>query len=950
MSGYRLAAPMGTHIDRRHQFEFSFNGRALAGFAGDTLASALLANGVRLVGRSVKRHRPRGILSCGVEEPTGILDVGEGARRTPNTRATDIALAPGMVARSTNCWPSVRFDLAALSDRFRALTPAGFYYKTFLWPRWEFFETFVRRAAGFSHGPAQADPDRYDAMHADCDVLVIGAGPCGRAAARAAAEGGADVMLVASGALTDRAGLEAVRVLPQGFAFGVYDHLLIAVVQALGPGSPSRERLWKIRARSVLLATGASERPMVFPDNDRPGVMLAGAVERYAERFGVACGRRALVVAASDHAYAIAAGLARRGLQIAAIVEARASGPMPQSEAVGEVLRGAFVESLSGGHSVRGARVRMGDGSRRDFAVDLVCSAAGRVPDLALFTQAGGTLRWHALGAMFVPAQSPPGVAALGACAGAFDAVSALAHARDAGAAAARGRPDLAALAPAPQGADVASLADTRAPFMRGSNRAFLDLQGDVTAADVDLAARENYRSVEHLKRYTTAGMGTDQGRTGNVNAIAQLAAVLGREPGAVGTTRLRPPAKPVTLGVIAQGRGGPRLRPLLRLRGHEWHAARGAAFDEYGGWLRPAAYPQAGESLGQAAQREARAVRSGVGIFDGSPLGKFVVHGPDAAQFLDRIHVGTMSTLAPGRARYGALLNENGIVIDDGIVARLGPELFWVNSSSAGAARYALHCEDWLQRELAALRACVTAVGSQWANLTIAGPLSARLLAAAGFPEQVLPACLQHMAIRDALWQDLPIRVLRASYSGELGFEINVPAASFTRLAAHVFEAGREMGVTPFGIEALQILRIEKGYVHVGSDTDGATFPGDIGLDAGVAQKRADFVGRRSLLRPVAVDPQRQQLVGLVPLDRRSSIPVGAHIAEAAPPARSLGFVTSACHSVELGHPVALARLAAGRSRTGAQVRLFHMGNWIDAQVCALPFVDAAGARLRGS
>ncbi|HEV2285371.1 MAG TPA: glycine cleavage T C-terminal barrel domain-containing protein, partial [Steroidobacteraceae bacterium] len=463
------------------------------------------------------------------------------------------------------------------------------------------------------------------------------------------------------------------------------------------------------------------------------------------------------------------------------------------------------------------------------------------------------------------------------------------------------------------------------------------------------LAARENYRSVEHFKRYTTTGMGTDQGKTSNINALALLGEYTGRAPQEVGTTRFRPPFVPVTLGALAGRRVGALYRPLKRLPAEGWHAAHGALLENFGDWCRPAAYPRIGEALAAAAQREARAVRSAAGLLDGSPLGKLEVFGPDAARFLDLMYVGTMSTLAVGQARYGVLLDENGTLMDDGIVARMGPGHFWVNTTSAGFERTAASFEEWLQCEYTDLEVLVTPVTSRWANLTVAGPRAWEWLERVGFDAALAPAAMRHMTLRDSTLDGVPLRILRASFSGEIGYEVNVPAGEAVPLLERLWAAAETVGAVLYGIEALQVLRVEKGFIHIGTDTDGTTLPGDVGLARGLGRKSANFVGRRSLLRPAASDAARLQLVGLVPLDARTVLPVGAQIAAHAPPAPIEGRVTSSFMSPELGHPVALGLLAGGAGRLGAAVRVYHLGREIGARVVKLPFVDPQGARVHG-
>jgi sarcosine oxidase, subunit alpha len=968
MTSLRLAAPLGTRLDRSQPLSFIFNGRRFSGYAGDTLASALLANGVQLVGRSFKLHRPRGIFSCGVEEPNGLVDLYTGAARTPNMRATLIELHEGLVAASVNCWPSVGFDVGAINSRLSALLPAGFYYKTFKWPNWHLYESSIRRAAGLGTASGQPDPDHYEERAAEAEVLIVGGGLAGLSAAVAAAEAGADTMLLASsaelgGALAWRADRElmdlivrarqsGVRHMTRAMAFGLYDHNLVCARESLplpGVGAAAgvlRERLWKIRARAVIAATGALERPMIFPDNDRPGVMLAGAADKYAHAYGVACGQRVVIAANSDSAYSVAASLRAAGVDVIALIDRR---PRADIGAQGLPMRtfvGAGIVKVGGGRSVRHCKIiSSDDGDLRSARLecDLILSAGGHAPAVHLHSQAGGKLRWLEESAMFVPDGAAPGVWSTGASAGMFDRDTVVNHAAELGAALARGT----AVPPAAAGGAGRSLAATHLPGVSGKQ--FVDLQNDVAVGDVGLAAQENYRSVEHLKRYTTTGMGTDQGKTSNINALVLMGEFTGREPAAVGTTKFRPPFAPVTLGLLAGRRVGALYRPLKSLPAREWHEARGALFEQFGNWERPAAYPRAGESLESAARREAGAVRRSAGLLDGSPLGKLEVFGPDAAQFLDLMYLGTMSTLTVGQARYGLLLNENGIVVDDGIVARLAPDHFWVNTTSAGVERTTAAFEEWLQCEYTEFKVLVTAVTSRWGNVTVAGPRAWDWLAAAGFDPDLSPGSMKHMSWRESSLDGVVVRVLRASFSGELGYEINIPADHIMGLLDRLWGHAAEFSATPYGIEALEIMRTEKGYIHIGTDTDGTTLPQDIGFARGLERKTANFVGRRSLLRPAARDPGRFQLVGLSPADGRTQLPVGAQIAPDPPPTQTEGHITSSYWSPELNAPVALGMLARGAKRQGERVRVHHLGTIIDAVVVKTPFIDPAGARLHG-
>jgi sarcosine oxidase subunit alpha len=892
--------------------------------------------------------------------------LGDGATRTPNMRATQVELYEGLIAASVNCWPSVEFDLGAINNRIAALLPAGFYYKTFKWPHWHFFEPTIRRMAGLGRASGERDPDRYEEIAAQAEVLVVGGGIAGLSAAVAAAEAGADTLLLGGspalgGALTglsdpeldtliERARRSGVRLMTRTLAFGIYDHNLVCARETLHPaaapaaGGVLRERLWKIRARAVIAAAGAFERPMIFPDNDRPGVMLAGAAERYLQQFGVACGQRVVIAANSDSAYRVAASLRAAGIDVIALVDRRPQADIGAEAPPARTLVSAGIVRVGGARTVRNCTVMStdSDGSRPErLECDLILSAGGHAPAVHLHSQAGGKLRWVEESSMFVPDGAAPGVWSAGACAGLFARDAAVNHAAELGAALARGEAPPAA----PVRGAGRSLAATQLAGLAGKQ--FVDLQNDVAAGDVGLAAQENYRSVEHLKRYTTTGMGTDQGKTSNINALVLMGEFTGREPAAVGTTKFRPPFAPVTLGVLAGRRVGALYRPLKYLPAHAWHRDRGALFEQFGNWVRPAAYPIRGESLEAAAQREAGMVRRSAGLLDGSPLGKLELYGPDAAQFLDLMYVGTMSTLNPGQARYGLLLNENGIVVDDGIVARLGPQHYWVNTTSAGVERTAAAFEEWLQCEYTQLRVLVTPVTSRWGNVTVAGPRSWDWLKAVGFEMALAPQSMKHMTIQESTLEGVPLRVLRASFSGELGYEINLPADHVGALLTRLWERAADYSAVPYGIEALEIMRTEKGFIHIGTDTDGTTLPQDIGFARALERKAANFVGRRSLLRPAARDPNRFQLVALAPIDRRTVLPVGAQIAQSAPPAQTEGHVTSSCWSPELGAPVALGMLARGSQRLGEKIRVHHLGKIIDAEVVKAPFVDPKGERL---
>jgi sarcosine oxidase subunit alpha len=925
---------------------FTFEGRSYEGYAGDTLASALMANGVRVLGRSFKYHRPRGLLAAGAEEPNALVQLGQGARTAVNLRATEIVLENDLVAAPVNCWPSVGFDLGAVNNVFNRFLAAGFYYKTFMWPDWRLFEGPIRRMAGLGAPSPLPDPDDYDAIHAHCDVLVVGAGPTGLAAARAASASGARVILVeqdfapGGSLLWDPAVIDGVssavwvahtvaaiaaaseaRILLNTTALGYFDQNALTLVERK-PGDAARERIWKVRAGQVILATGALERPLVFPGNDRPGVMLAGAIRHYIHRFAVKPGSRAVIVTNNDDAYETVVSLKAAGIEIVALADTRTAPPPALVRALTEnnvpLIAGADVVGTSGGKTLTGVTISGAD-SRVKLACDLLAMSGGFNPAAHLFTQSGGQLTYDEQKACLVPAHSAQAEVSVGAAAGDFALDSALTAAHKAGLAAAmKDGFSTGIVAPSAAGRPAPSVAAHWAPAYPG--KAFVDFQNDVTSDDIALSARENYISVEHLKRYTTLGMAADQGKTSNVNALAIMAGLTGRGIAETGTTRNRFPYTPVSLGAFKGLAEREAFRAMRRMPLHDWHAAHGAVFEDYGGWERPAYYVRSGESAHDAEQREARAVREAVGMFDGTPLGKIEVRGPDAATFLDRVYANTMSTLEPGRLRYGLMLNELGVVIDDGIVARIAADHFLVGTTGAGAARIAAWLEEWLQCEWPDFDVVTVPVTTAWAVLTLSGPRARDVLAAAGTDIDLSPVAFAHMTFRDGQVGGMAARIFRVSFTGEASYEINVPAGKALRLWDRLMTAGAAYGIVPIGIDAWMLLRTEKGYLHVGADTDGTTVPDDIGWGH-VIRKKCDFVGKRSLSLPNNTRADRPQLVGIEALDGTVP-PLGAHLVTEGV-SGSQGYITSSGFSPALGRGVALAMVHGGRARMGETLRL---------------------------
>ncbi|MEM8987593.1 MAG: sarcosine oxidase subunit alpha family protein [Pseudomonadota bacterium] len=992
MSGYRLNA--GGEIDRTQPLSFVFNGTRYEGFEGDTLASALIANGVDVVGRSFKYHRPRGFIAAGVEEPNGIVQVGEGARSTPNIKATTIPLYDGLVAKSVNAWPNVNFDIGAVNDVMKRFIPAGFYYKTFMWPQWEAFEPMIRKAAGLGAAPEEPDADVYEKRRIHCDVFIAGGGSAGLAAALTAVESGLDVVIADDGGalggslLWDHGGaadagaafaaqaaakLQAasnVTILTRSSVFGYYDHNYLAVRELLkAPGDRANntrlaERMWGVRAARVILATGSIERPIVFANNDRPGVMLAAAAHEYAARYGVAAGRRAVLFANNDYAYKSALALHNAGVEIALIVDPRANadGPWP-TRARGEglsVQNGAAIVDVKGEARVNGvtvARLRGDDfdaADMREVACDLVLNSGGWTPRVHLFAQSGGKLQYDEVFHGFRPKTSVQNETSAGACNGAFAVSAAL---REGVEAARRACEDLGAsvsgdsVAFQPEELDLAAqVAYFRAPVKKQGRKAWVDYQNDVTASDVELAARENYVSVEHLKRYTTLGMASDQGKTSNLNGFSIMAGARGVDVEKVGATKFRPPYEPATFGALAGRRVGDFYHPLRRLPTERLQEDLGADIDDWGGWARPSCYPKAGESHRDAIHREVRATRASVGLFEGSPLGKIEVTGADAGVFLDRIFVNTASTLKPGRARYGVMANENGVVFDDGVFVRLSEDLFLCSTTSAGADRMYGWMEEWLQCEWVNLDVYVANVTTAWATFAVAGPKSRDVMSKVCEGIDLDKDAFKHMSCASGTVAGVRARVYRVSFTGELAFEVNVPAHYGEHVWSALMEAGAEYDVTPYGIEANLLMRAEKGYLHVGADTDGATVPQDIGYGGPVQKKKSDFIGRRSMLRSDAQRADRLHYVGLKPVDASCVLPTGAHVIDDADGARkSGGYVTSSYWSPTLDCGISLGRVRAGRSRMGERVTVYDKGEVFEAEIANPVFYDPEGERLAG-
>ncbi|MFC5068930.1 sarcosine oxidase subunit alpha family protein [Flaviflagellibacter deserti] len=981
----------GGLIDRSVSLNFSFDGKQYGGFAGDTLASALVANGVTLVGRSFKYHRPRGFLTAGSEEPNGLVELRTGARREPNTKATTVELYNGLAAMSQNRWPSLAFDIQSINNWFSPLLGAGFYYKTFMWPGflWEkLYEPLIRRSAGLGRLSMESDPDSYEKVHAFCDVLVIGGGAAGLMAALAAGRSGARVILCdedfrfggrllserteidgtpcaewAANVVAELDGLPNVTLLPSTTVFGVYDGGTYGAIEKVsdhletpGPGQP-RQRLWKIVAKRSVLAAGAIERPIVFGGNDTPGVMLASAVRTYVNRYAANPGKRAVVFTSSDDGWRTIADLAAAGIEIAAVVDPR----LQVAPSLGDIAKrahapvflGARLREANGGHALASLSIIGADNRERQVRADLLAVANGSNPNIGLTNHYGHRPVWNEEISAFVADVLLPGMSVAGAAAGRFALADILRTGADAGAKAAEDTGFSATMPPVP-----ATTADpvSATPLWhvdKSRGKAFVDFQNDVTAKDVALAAQEGFRAIEHLKRYTTLGMATDQGKTSSVTGLAIMAELTGRSIPVTGVTIARPPHVPVAIGAFAGIHTGPHFKPTRLTSGHRWAEENGASFVEAGQWLRPQWFSRPGEmDWLETVNREVLAVRNGVGICDVSTLGKIDIQGPDAGILLDRVYINMFSTLAVGRARYGMMLREDGFAMDDGTTARFSETRYVMSTTTANAAKAMSHLEFARQVLWPELDVQTVSITEQWAQYAVAGPNARKLLQNLfGLAIDLSPEAFPYMGVAEFEFGGTTVRLFRLSFSGELAYEVAVPAHYGDALIRRLMAAGAEFGVTPYGTEALSVMRIEKGHV-AGNELNGQTTAGDLGFGRMMSKKK-DFIGRTLAARPGLVDPERPVFVGFKPVDPSRRLRAGAHflgLGKAATTANDEGYMTSVAYSPNLGHWIGLGLIKHGPERLGERVRAYDpiRNGDVEVEICSPVFVDPEGARLQ--
>jgi len=968
---------------------FSFDGTTYSAFEGDTLASGLLANGVHLMGRSFKYHRPRGVVGAGSEEPNALVtfDRGEG-RITSNVRATTLELFDGLVARSQNSWPNLKTDIGAFNNIFSMFFPAGFYNKTFMWPKsfWDkVYEPFIRNLAGLGPAPTEADADSYASAYCHCETLIVGAGPAGLAAALAAAETGDRVIIVDEqaafgGSLLStpsvkiddveawawlKSALEKLKNLPnvtlmsRTTAIGYYHDNFVGLVQRAtdhledGVGGKCRETLTRVRAGKVILAQGAIERPLVFNGNDRPGVMLASAAQTFLNRYGVAVGKNVAVFTCHDSAYDVAFDLHDADIKIPVIVDAREQVP---AHLVAEATKRGI--KLSSGSAIIGTRGKLkikaveisnldsgGSTAAKDvIACDGLIMSGGWTPSLHLFSHSKGSIKWdNALGA-YVPDQANENSICVGACNGNFDLSAGLTAGAKAGGKDKAYRAD--------DNYERTGLIASALPKVKSNKKqmAFVDFQNDVTEKDVNLAVREGFRSIEHIKRYTTNGMATDQGKTSNLNALQIASEAVDKPVEKIGLTTFRPPFTPTTFGAMAGYRDGDLFEVTRKTPIDPWASEKKAVFEPVGTWRRAWYFPNEGEDMHAAVSRECKATRDSLGIFDASTLGKIEVVGPDATKFMNLMYTNPWSSLKPGGCRYGLMCREDGYIYDDGVVARLAEDRYHVTTTTGGAPRVYRHMEDYLQTEFAHLDVWLTSTTEQWAVIAINGPNARKLIAPFVEGIDLSPESFPHMAVREGKICGVPTRLFRVSFTGELGFEINVPAHYGRFVWEQLFKKGEQYNICPYGTETMHVLRAEKGFIIVGQDTDGTVTAHDAGMSWAVSKKKKDFVGKRSLARPDSIAPGRKQLIGLLTEDPNVVLEEGAQIV-ADPnqpiPMKMIGHVTSSYWSEPLGRSIAMALVYDGFNLMDETLYIPMPSKTHKVQVVKPMFIDPKGEKL---
>jgi len=986
------------YINRDKKISFTFNGKKYFGYEGDTLASALLANGIHLVGRSFKYHRPRGFFGAGVDEPNAKVQLYKGAKTEPNANATEVELVEGLIVKSQNCWPSVSFDFGAINNLFQKFFPAGFYYKTFMWPKsfwYKVYEPIIRKAAGLGVAPLKPDPDRYEHKYEYCDVLIAGSGPSGLASALAAAKNGARVILAedksrfggsllvdevtignkkgkewADEAISQLKSMPNVIVKNRSQVFGYYDHNMMVMFEKTrdhieNPNKfTPRQKLWYIRAKEIVISTGSLERPLIFGNNDRPGILLSSAAKEYLKVYGVLVGRKPIIFTNNDSAYDTAIEFKKNGINPLVVDTRTNSDSSVISEAKNLNIDIKFSHGIANtkGHlKVNSATIGKFNSDKSSYenleevSCDCICVSGNWTPTVHLSSQSGNKLKFNETIDAFIPSQSRQKESTIGSANGSFTLKQALEDGFNKGF-------ELSNKITNKNSKSTAPTSNERSygehdkfwcmPLPKNKHyKRFVDFQNDVAVSDIELAVREGFRSIEHVKRYTTLGMATDQGKTSNLNGLQLVSNIEGKIVPEVGHTTFRPPYTAVTIGTIVGREVGKHYRPTRKSPMHEWHEKNNAVFVDAGLWLRPRYYKQDNESLEEAAKREANNVRKNVGVCDVTSLGKIDIKGPDTAEFLNRIYTNAWMKLPVGKARYGVMLREDGIVFDDGTTTRISENHFHMTTTTAQAVNVLAHLEYYLQVVWPELNVNVLSTTEQWAGAALAGPNSRELLSKL-FPEtNILNEALPFMGYKESDLFGVPARIFRISFSGELAYEINVESNYGTFMWEKIIEFGQEMNIEPYGTEALSTLRIEMGHV-AGSELDGRTIPYDVSLE-GMLSKKKDFIGKRSLTREAFLNPKREKVVGVIPLDKKTTIPEGSHLVKdgnASSPNPKLGHVSASCWSVEYNNPFSLAIIQDGKNRIGEKLYAVSPLNNknIAVEIVSSHYVDPKGERVR--
>ena len=998
-NNFRLES--GEGINQTEKISFKFNGKTLFGYKGDSLASALLANGIHLIGRSFKYHRPRGILSSGSEEPNALVQIikdKDKAKTDPNVRATQIEIYEGLEAQSQNCWPNVKFDIGEINSIFSSILPAGFYYKTFMWPSklWRKYEYFIRKSAGLGKSPTEKDPDKYDHKYYHCDVLIVGGGPAGITAALMAAKSGNKILLVDEKPefgknllssskenikINDLSPAEWIKVKRKELlnfkniktlnrttvsAYHNYNYLIMmqSLTDHLSENEKKgkiRQRLWKVRAKKVILATGSIERPLVFDGNDRPGIMLSSAVKKYLNFYGVKCGNKIIIFTNNDSAYETAIELHNKNLKVQAIVDIReeSSGDLPKkcNELGLKIYWKHTIVSSSGHTKVKNVSVMKLSkdnsvviGKKINIKCDSVAMSGGWTPAVHLFTQSGGKLDFNNQNFCFYPKKTTQKQISIGSCNGTFKLADIINESNQKTSEFINQNVENKNKISEPKEGDLENIWLLPSNKALGKTKSFIDFQNDVTAKDIKLALREGYKSIEHVKRYTTTGMATDQGKIANMHALGIVAETTNTKMGDLGTTTFRPPYTPLTFGAIV-GRNVNQFFDIIRRTPiHSWHKKNNAKFEDVGQWKRAWYYPIDNESMFDAVQRESKAARTKAGILDASTLGKIDIQGSDTSEFLNRVYTNAWNKLAIGKCRYGLMLNDDGMVYDDGVTTRLNENHYIMTTTTGGAATVMSKLEDFLQTEWPELKVYLTSVTDHFATVSVCGPHSKKILEKVteniDYSDQKFP----HMSFKEGSINKIKCRVMRISFTGELSYEINIQANYGQSVWEKCMNAGKEYGITPYGTEAMHLLRAEKGFIIAGQETDGTVTPIDLQMDWIVSKKKYDFIGKRSLYRSDTARDDRKHYVGLLTKDPNEILEEGAQIVAEVknrPPMDMIGHITSSYYSPNLNKSIALAVVKNGKKLKGKKLFVPMANKTIEVTVSDPVFLDKEGTRL---